>query len=167
MRYAALPLCALLLFAGCLGSPGATTPDDPVTTYTTTQGTTTSTEATTTTTTSTTSSPPDTTTERRFDGEANAHVYARNAENESWTLTLRIERNGTVVSNETRTLEPGGYWDVTNIHRPGNYTFAASLADGRNSTETVRLPRAVGDRRTFVSVRKYSGEFRVLIYWEQ
>ena len=103
----------------------------------------------------------------RFDGEANANVSVYNGANETWTVKYTIERDGEAVLNDSKTVAPGDQWRVTTIETPGNYTFTAEFEDGPTLSESVRLPRAVGDRRTFVEVKWDDGKRELMIYWEQ
>lgn len=135
-----LALVPLVVLAGCVGGTGPTTE---------------------------TTSPTATTTETRFDGEARATVTVYNGANETWDLEYTIERNGTTVLDQQRSLAPDSQWNVTTIEQPGNYTFTVDFADGTTLSNTVELPRAVGDRRTYVSVKSDDGAPELMVYWEQ
>lgn len=142
-------LCALLLLvAGCAGSPGATTPS--------------TTDATTTTTTQ----PTETEAPTRFDGEANAELSIYNPTNGTWNATVTVERNGTVVVNTSEPVPAGSMWTAGTFEQPGNYTFTVATGSWQD-TVSVRLPRAVGDRRTFIEVTDAGGEFGLRVRWEQ
>ncbi|WP_158853565.1 hypothetical protein [Halorhabdus sp. CUG00001] len=115
------------------------------------------------------SGAPDTATdspEQRFDGDANAEVTVYNPTNGTWNVSYRVERGGVAVLNATRSVQPGTEWDVTTIDRPGNYTFTISTVEWMDSA-SVRLPRAVGDRESYIEVAETNGEFGLRLRWEQ
>lgn len=104
--------------------------------------------------------------EQRFDGDANAEVTVYNPTNGTWNVSYRIERDGEAVLNATRSVHPGNEWEVTTIDRPGNYTFTITTDEWTDSV-SVRLPRAVGDRESYIEVAETNGKFGLRLRWEQ
>lgn len=101
-------------------------------------------------------------TETRFDGDANTEVTVFNPTNETWNASYRVTRNGTTIFNKNRTVDPDGIWNVATYNQPGNYTFSIETEEWSDSVST-RLPRAVGDRKSFVRVVERNGQFQLLI----
>ena len=154
MRNAAIVVCLCLVLAGCAGSPGTspTSASEPAT------------EAATTSTASSLTTEP-TLWGAQFNGEANAHVVVPNPTSETLRATVRIDRNDTVALNETRRVPPNDQWTVAVIERPGNYAVTITIRNWTDSA-SVQLPRAEGDRRTYIAVKQDAtdGEFRLRVY---
>ena len=156
MRNAAIAVCLCLVLAGCSGSPSTlpASTTEPITETATTSAAS-----------STTTNP--TLWGEQFDGEANAHVVVPNPTNETLRVTVRIDRNDTVALNETRPVTPDDRWTAAVIERPGNYTVTITMRNWTDSA-SVQLPRAEGDRRTYIVVKQDAsdGEFHLRVYSE-
>lgn len=68
--------------------------------------------------------------------------------------------------NASRPVESGSLWNVTTIDRPGNYTFTVAT-ESWSDPKSVRLPRATGDRESYVEVADVRGEYPVRVRREQ
>jgi hypothetical protein len=55
---------------------------------------------------------------------------------------------------------------VATIDRPGDYWFSIETETWSDSV-LARLPRAVGDRNTFVDVIRNDGELHLIVYFEE
>lgn len=147
MNYKILSICLCIALAGCVGVPTSGADTNTTTSVTDTNTTTESAE-------------------KRFDGDANANVRVYNPTTEAWNVTYMIKRDGVVILNKTRIVEQGTQWSVTEINKPGNYTFFI-MEDNWNSSISTQLPRAVGDRESYIEVAEVDGEFQLRVRWEQ
>jgi len=106
------------------------------------------------------------TTQTGFEDATHAEVKVFNPTNETWNTSYHVTRNGTTILDENSTVEPDRMWNVAMYEQPGNYTFTVQTGEWSDTT-SVQLPRAVGDRKSFVKVKEIDSQFRLVVVVEQ